>query len=157
MRTRSAAVRAAAAVGAVVVAGALTGCGDGTPAATPASASAPASAAPAPGAPAPLLDGQRRTVLDQPLRFPRQGRVPAVTSRIVVLEPGQRTDRQEYRGPTYVQVLEGQYTVEYAGGVVRDYPEGTAYLEAVDTTLVGRNDGSDPARVLIVQVGSVRQ
>ena len=120
------------------------------------STTAAAGNAPDPGAAQLLLNGQRRTVLDQPLRFPRQGRVPSVTSRIITLEPGQRTQRQEYRGPTYVQVLEGQYTVEYAGGVVRDYPAGTAYLEAVDTTLIGRNDGSDPVRILIVQVGAVR-
>lgn len=126
------------------------------PAASGAAASPTADAALDPGAPRMLLEGQRSTVLDQPLSFPRKGRVPSVTSRLVVLEPGQQTERQEYRGPTYVQVLEGSYTVEYAGGVTGTYPAGTAYLEAIDTTLVGRNDGGDPARILIVQVGAVR-
>lgn len=134
---------------------ALTACSgdDAAPAASgSASPSAPS------GAPQSLLDRQRLTVLDQPLSFPRKGdRVPSVTSRIVALEPGQQTQRQEYRSPTYVHVLEGTYTVDYAAGVSRDFPAGSAYLEAVDTTLVGRNNGTDPARVLIVQFGSAKR
>lgn len=127
-----------------------TGQGSATPQAT--------GAAPVPGAPQSLLDQQRLTVLDQPLDFPRKaGRVPSVTSRIITLEPGQQTQRQEYRSTTYIYVLEGTYTVEYSAGVSRDFPAGTAYLEAVDTTLTGRNNGADPARIMIVQFGSAKR
>lgn len=104
-----------------------------------------------------LLERQQLTALDQPMAFPKgKNRVPSVTSRIIALEPGQQTEPQLFRSPTYVYVLEGEYTVEYAAGVTKTYPSGTAYLEGVNTTVTGKNATSDLMRVMIVQFGSAK-
>lgn len=131
----------------------LAGCGGSDEPAASGSASAPAAGS----GPQMLLDAQRLTALDQPMAFPKgKKRVPSVTSRIITLEPGQQTEPQLYKSPTYVYVLEGQYTVDYAAGVTKAYEAGTAYLEGLNTTVVGKNAGGDMARVMIVQFGSAK-
>ena len=92
-----------------------------------------------------LLDAQRLTVLDQPLRYPKKG-AAQVSSSIVTLEPGQETGWHRHAAPMYAYVLEG--------GVVKDYPAGTALLEAVGTWHNGTNKGTSPARVLVVNMGA---
>ena len=130
----------------------LAGCGGSDEPVPAGSATAAAGAGPQV-----LLDQQRLTALDQPMAFPKgKQRIPSVTSRIVSLEPGQQLEPQLYKSPTYVYVLEGQYTVEYAAGVTKAYEAGTAYMEGLNTTVTGRNASSDLARVMIVQFGSAK-
>lgn len=130
----------------------LSACGGGDEPAAESSASAAVT-----NGPQVLLDKQQLTSLDQPLGFPKgKNRVPSVTSRIVVLEPGQQMEPQLFKSPTYVYVLEGEYTVEYAAGVTKSYAGGTAYLEGVNTTVTGKNASGDTTRVMIVQFGSAK-
>ena len=151
----STAKRTAAALIALACTGlVLTGCG-GSDEPT---AAVSASAAPAGSGPQVLLDRQRLTALDQPMAFPKgKQRTPSVTSRILSLEPGQQTEPVLYKAPTYVYVLEGQYTVEYAAGVTKVYEAGTAYMEGLNTTVTGKNASSDLTRVMIVQFGSAKR
>lgn len=132
----------------------LAGCGGSDEPSSPGSSSAPAAGA----GPQVLLEQQRLTALDQPMAFPKgKKRIPSVTSRIISLEPGQQTEPQLYKSPTYVYVLEGQYTAEYAAGVTKAYEAGTAYMEGLNTTVIGKNAGGDTTRVMIVQFGSAKQ
>lgn len=100
-----------------------------------------------------LLDAQRLTVLDQPLRYPSKGKAQ-VSSSIITIEPGQDTGWMKNPVPTYAYVLEGALTVEYDGGVVREFRAGTAQLEAVGTWYNATNAGTDTVRVLLVHIGA---
>ena len=51
-------------------------------------------------------------------------------------------------------VLAGTATVEYDGGVVKTYPEGTAFMEAIGTQHNGRNLGTTTVRILVTFMGA---
>ena len=126
----------------------LGGCGSGEANEEPTAAAA---------GPVTLLDQQRLTVLDQPMSFPKgKKRVPAVNARIITLEPGQETEQLIFRAPTYVYVLEGTYTVDYAAGIVKEFPAGMAYVEGINTSLIGQNKGDGPVRVMLVTVAGMK-
>ena len=100
-----------------------------------------------------LLDAQAVDTLEQPVAYPRKG--PAqVSSVLLTLEPGQETGWHRHRVPLYVYVLEGTVTVEYDAGVVKEYPAGTAFMEAEDVWHNGTNAGDDTARILTVYMGA---
>jgi quercetin dioxygenase-like cupin family protein len=56
--------------------------------------------------------------------------------------------------PLFVYVLEGSVSVEYDAGVIKDYPAGSAFMEAEDIWHNGTNTGEDPARILTVYMGA---
>lgn len=100
-----------------------------------------------------LLEAQELTTLDQPIAYPKK--TPAqVTSYVATLEPGQETGWHRHRVPSFVYVLEGSVSVEYDAGVVKDYPAGSAYLEAEDIWHNATNKGEDAARILTVYMGA---
>ena len=127
----------------------VTACGSDEPAGV----SAPSQEAVATGGSRMLLEGQRLTVLDQPLRYPTKGKAQ-VSSSIIVIEPGQEAGWAKNPTPMYVYVLEGALTVEYDGGMVKEYRAGTALLEAVGTWRNGTNTGTEPVRILVVSMGA---
>ena len=127
----------------------LTACGSDEPA----TAGVPSQGAVGTGGSRMLLDAQRLTVLDQPLRYPTKGKAQ-VSSSIIVVEPGQETGWAKNPTPMYVYVLEGALTVEYDGGLVKEYRAGRALLEAVGTWRNATNSGTDPARILVVNMGA---
>lgn len=149
MVPRSARPARSALAGALAAAGLLlTACGgsdEPTDAAPQSSASA--------GAPAELLAGQRLTVLDQPISYP-SGKQARITSEVVELQPGQQTGWQRQRTPTYVYVLAGTWSEEYDAGVTKDFPQGTAFMQAQGVWHNGSNTGEDVARVLVVHMGA---
>jgi len=100
-----------------------------------------------------LLDAQELTVLDQRVRYPKKQ--PAqVSSSIITLEPGQETGWHRHGAPMYAYVLEGTITVEYDAGVTKEYPAGTALMEATGVFHNGTNKGDAPVRVLVVNMGA---
>lgn len=130
----------------------LVACGgsDDAPAAEGASAAATAAATAGREV---LLEAQALDTLDQALAYPKKG--PAqVSSEILTLEPGQETGWHRHRVPQYVYVLEGSLSVEYDAGVVKEYPAGTAYLEAEDIWHNATNKGDDAVRTLVVYMGA---
>lgn len=127
----------------------FTACGSDEPVAV----GVPSEGAVAPSGSRLLLDGQRLTVLDQPLRYPTKGKAQ-VSSSIIVIEPGQETGWTKNPTPMYVYVLEGALTVEYDGGQVKEYRAGTALLEAIGTWHNGTNTGTEPVRILVVSMGA---
>ena len=100
-----------------------------------------------------LLQAQELTVLDQPIKYPKKQ--PAqISSAIVSLEPGQETGWHRHRVPMYGYILEGTITVEYDAGVTKEFPAGTAMMEAEDVWHNGTNMGEDPVRILTVYMGA---
>lgn len=76
-----------------------------------------------------------------------------VTALVLDIGPGGETGRHMHPYPTLVYVLEGAIDVEMDGGVVHTYKAGNSFLEAVNTLHNGKNNGTTPAKVLVVFVG----
>lgn len=130
---------------------ALTACGGGSDAAPSASSSGSAAASAA--SRQTLLDAQQLTVLDQQIKYPKK--TPAlISSSIVQLEPGQETGWHKHNAPMFAYVLEGTISVEYDAGVTKEYPAGTALMEAQGVWHNGTNKGDAPVRVLVVNMGA---
>jgi quercetin dioxygenase-like cupin family protein len=129
----------------------LTGCGGGSSDAAGSSSAAPSAAASANRQS--LLTKQELTVLDQPLAYPTK-KPAQVSSEIVQLEPGQETGWQKHKAPMFAYVLEGTMTVEYDAGVVKEFPAGTAFMDAQNVWHNGTNKGDTPVRVLVVSMGA---
>lgn len=60
----------------------------------------------------------------------------------------------KHEAPMYAYVLEGTVTVEYKGGTIKEYPAGTALMEAIGTWHNGKNLGDVPVRILVVNMGA---
>ncbi len=127
----------------------LAGCGGGSESAASGSASGDAGA---PGSQV-LLDKQQLTILDQQVVYPKK-KPAQITSSIILLEPGQETGWHKHQVPMYAYMLEGTLTVEYDAGVTKEYPAGTALMEAQGVFHNGTNKGDTPVRVLVVQMGA---
>jgi len=99
----------------------------------------------------PLFSGNR-TVMDEEIAYPAgKANVNAV---IVVLGPGERTVLHKHGVPTFIHVLEGEVTVDYAGRGTRTYRQGESFLEAMDITHAGLNTGTVPVKILAVYMGA---
>ena len=149
--------------GAVLAAALLLGACGGSSGSAGSPGSGPASAAPAAGnvdgsapptvaAPA-QLDAQSTTAHDQPIVYPK-AKPAQVSSTIVQLEPGQETGWHKNNVPTYIYVMEGTLTVEYDAGVTKEFPEGTAFVQATRVFHNGKNTGSGTLRFLEVHLGA---
>jgi quercetin dioxygenase-like cupin family protein len=139
------------AVGAAVCVLALAGCSSGGSSSADSSVSGAPAASASPSAM--LMDKQTTTVLEQPLAYPK-GAAAQVSSTIVELQPGQATGWHKHNVPLYAYVLEGTLTVEYDAGVTKEYPAGTAFMEATKVFHNGINKGSSVVRVLCVFIGA---
>ena len=100
-----------------------------------------------------ILDKQAQTVLDQLLQYPT-GSQAQVSSAVLTFAPGASTGLHKHEAPLYVYVLEGTITVTYEGGIVKNYSEGSAILEAVGTAHNGENKTDKPVRLLVVNMGA---
>lgn len=101
----------------------------------------------------PLLTNESKTVLGQTITYPADADA-RVSSAIVQLQPGQETGWHRHDTPLYVHVLEGAVTVSYDGDVVKEYPAGSTFVEAIGTYHNGRNASSKPVRLLTVSIGA---
>jgi quercetin dioxygenase-like cupin family protein len=76
-----------------------------------------------------------------------------VTALVLDIGPGGETGRHMHPYPTFVYVLEGAIDVEMDGGMVHTYKAGDSFLEVVNTWHNGKNNGTTPAKVLVVFAG----
>jgi len=76
-----------------------------------------------------------------------------VTALVLDIGPGGETGRHMHPYPTFVYVLEGAIDVAMDGGAVRSYKAGDSFLEAVNAWHNGKNNGTTPAKVLVVFAG----
>ena len=100
-----------------------------------------------------VLDKQAQTVLDQLLQYPG-GSQAQVSSAVLTFSPGASTGMHKHEAPLYVYVLEGTITVTYDGGIVKNYSEGSAILEAVGIAHNGENKTDKPVKLLVVNMGA---
>jgi quercetin dioxygenase-like cupin family protein len=100
-----------------------------------------------------LLDAAEQTILGQPLSYPDTGQAQ-VSSVILTLQPGEDTGWHHHDAPLYAHILDGAVTVDYGEDGERTYEAGQAFMEAVGTSHNGRTEGSDPVRILVVNIGA---
>lgn len=100
-----------------------------------------------------LLDKATRTVLDQPLAYPT-ARPAELSVSILTIAPGEETGWHVHEAPLLAYVMSGSVQVTYDGGIVKDYPTGTPIVEAVGTAHNGRNVGSQPVELLVINIGA---
>jgi quercetin dioxygenase-like cupin family protein len=78
---------------------------------------------------------------------------PEVTSMILSLPPGGKTDWMTHPVPGYVYVLEGTLTVEFIDGSRVSFKAGQGFLQARTKWHRGINEGKTPMRFLAVFYG----
>jgi quercetin dioxygenase-like cupin family protein len=99
----------------------------------------------------PLLS-TNHSVLDEPLTLPSGGAMQ-VASSIITVNPGEATAWHRHGVPLYAYILEGDLSVDYGEQGVREYPAGTAFMEAMHQWHRGQNHGALPVRILAVYIG----
>ena len=78
---------------------------------------------------------------------------PEVTSMILSLPPGGKTEWMTHPVPGYVYILEGQLTVEFIDGTHVTFKAGQGFLQARAKWHRGVNDGQQRMRFLAVFFG----
>jgi quercetin dioxygenase-like cupin family protein len=87
-----------------------------------------------------------------PLAYPGAGK-PELSSAIVTIQPGGRSNLHQHPVVTFVYVLEGEADLR-VGEQVFHYKAGDAWVEPIDTLNQIFNVGTVPLRNLVVFVGS---
>ncbi|MBF0183536.1 MAG: cupin domain-containing protein [Magnetococcales bacterium] len=93
------------------------------------------------------------TVLHEPLTG-ADGSPLEITSTIVTIQPGEETAWHKHGVPLYAYILAGELTVDYGAQGVRQFPVGSAFMEAMDHWHRGRNLGRETVRILAVYLGT---
>ena len=88
----------------------------------------------------------------EPVTYPAGGS-PEVTSAILMVPPGGKTEWMTHPVPGYVYVLEGTLTVEFEDGHHLTFHAGQGFLQARTRWHRGINQGSEPLRFLAVFFG----
>lgn len=101
----------------------------------------------------PLLDKATTTVLGQPLSYPSDTQAQ-ISSSIITVPHNMEVPLHLHDAPMYAYILEGTLTVNYDDGTVKTYHEGDALMEAIDLPHYGKNTGSGPVRILVVNIGA---
>jgi len=106
-----------------------------------------------PTASAEVLLTTDKTILGQPFAYPITD-APQVTAAIVTLPPGAETGWHHHDVPLFGYILEGELTVTYEAAGEKLYRSGDALMEALGTPHNGRNETSEPIRILAVFIGA---
>lgn len=102
-------------------------------------------------APVKLIDTKVDTV-GAPIRYPEG--TAHVSSYVLTLVPGKATGWHRHDVPLYAHVLSGALTVDYGPKGSKTYRTGDTLMEAMDIWHNGHAIGDEPARLLIVFMGS---
>jgi quercetin dioxygenase-like cupin family protein len=100
-----------------------------------------------------LLVKARATILDQDLVYPADSHAE-VSSAVVTIPPGTETGWHRHDTPLVVHVMEGVVTVEYDGGITKEYGPGQTFVEAIGTKHNGRNLGDVEVVIYTVSIGA---
>jgi quercetin dioxygenase-like cupin family protein len=87
------------------------------------------------------------TMAAQPLVYPSEK--PQVVVGIAEFAPGAVTPRHKHPALRYTYVLEGTLTVDMHG-MSHAYPAGSFVVESIDEWHVGRNAGTTPLKLLVI-------
>ena len=94
----------------------------------------------------------RATVGGASIAYPKTDSAELTAVRLDI-GPGGETGRHMHPYPTLVYVLEGAIDVETDGGMVHSYKAGDSFLMVVNTWTNAKNNGTMPAKMLVVFVG----
>ena len=89
----------------------------------------------------------------EPVTYPVGGS-PEVTSAILTVPPGGKTEWMTHPVPGYVYVLEGTLTIEFEDGHHLTFRSGQGFLQARTKWHRGINQGPEPLRFLAVFFGA---
>ena len=112
-----------------------------------------ATSAMADGYPALSLYSGNKTVADEEITYPVNGKAH-VTALIVTLAPGEKTMLHQHGVPVFIHILEGEVTVDYEGIGKKTFKQGESFLEAMRVTHAGMNSGAGPLKILAVYMGA---
>ncbi|MFZ2469189.1 MAG: cupin domain-containing protein [Parvibaculum sedimenti] len=98
-----------------------------------------------------LLD-TNTDVLGKPVKYP-EGK-PRIISEMITLPVGATSEPNIHQTPMYLQVLEGELTVDYGTHGKKVYRAGDAFIEAQGVPHHGQNTGSGPLKFLAVYMGA---
>lgn len=77
-----------------------------------------------------------------------------ITAQVVTLKPGTTSNPNVHQTPMYLQVLEGDFTVDYGAQGKKTYHAGEAFIEAQGVPHHGVNEGSTPVTFLAIYMGA---
>jgi quercetin dioxygenase-like cupin family protein len=89
----------------------------------------------------------------EPITYPVGGS-PEVSSAILTVPPGGKTEWMTHPVPGYVYVLQGTLTVEFEDGHRLTFHSGEGFLQARTKWHRGINQGAEPLRFLAVFFGA---
>jgi quercetin dioxygenase-like cupin family protein len=110
---------------------------------------------PPPGAAGPtitVVSKDTTTDAGEPIRYLSTPNAE-VTSVILSLPPGGKTEWMTHPVPGYLYVLDGQLTVEFEDGHRLTFKQGQAFMQARTKWHRGINEGNTPVRFLAVFFG----
>lgn len=89
-----------------------------------------------------------QTVIGQDISYPSG---PAqITSKIVTIPVGAETGPHIHEYPMFAYILEGEVSVDYGEAGVKTFVKGQSIVEAINYTHNGKNNGSEPTKILVV-------
>jgi len=97
-----------------------------------------------------ILDTDK-TVIGQDISYPSGS--PQITSTIVTIPVGAETGPHLHEHPLIGYVIEGEVTVDYGDQGIKTFVKGDSFVEAINYTHNGKNNGDEPAEILVVLVG----
>ncbi|MGB8355224.1 MAG: cupin domain-containing protein [Chthoniobacteraceae bacterium] len=92
------------------------------------------------------------TATGQPIEYVKTDK-PLVTTVLVEIPPGKETGWHIHKMPCYAYVLSGKLDVEIAGGKTLTYEAGQAIAETVNTPHNGKNNGTEPVKIVMTVIG----
>jgi quercetin dioxygenase-like cupin family protein len=99
----------------------------------------------------PLFKGNE-TIIGQKIAYPAGD--PRVTAAIVTIAPGKDTGWHTHQVPLFVNILEGEISVDYGSKGVKVYKAGESFLEAMDWPHNATNKTGAIVRIMAVYIGA---
>jgi quercetin dioxygenase-like cupin family protein len=99
----------------------------------------------------PLFKGNE-TIIGQKIAYPAGD--PRVTAAIVTIAPGKDTGWHTHQVPLFVNILEGEISVDYGSKGVKVYKAGESFLEAMDWPHNATNKTDAIVRIMAVYIGA---
>lgn len=92
-----------------------------------------------------------KTVIGQDITYPPG--IPHITSKIVTIPVGAETGPHTHEFPLFGYVMEGEIIVDYGDQGIKTFVKGDSFVEAINYTHNGKNNGDEPAEILVVLIG----
>ncbi|WP_410499847.1 cupin domain-containing protein [Chitinibacter sp. S2-10] len=96
------------------------------------------------------------TATGQPILYPNTDQ-PEATMLQVDIPVGKETGWHKHPVPGYAYILSGQLTVQLKDGVSNTYRAGQGFAEVQNTLHNGKNEGTEPVKLVVVFTGVAGQ